>query len=453
MTMVPRLARTVAFGAFVVALCLQLTGLAFGQGHAPNVNEIDVPTPPTPPHAVVKVVDSLLAEFTRDSIFATEITIDASGVSITDRNGRTIRLDERHFESIPPGPGFPVDEFDTYSGEPSVVHVFADVITIEPGEIVDGDVVCIFGGHIEVLGRVRGSVVSIFGTINVEGTVDHQAVAPLGVVRVGPNGSVGRDVVASQIDKEPGGRIGGMRNELFFNLFGEDWANRSPYWGQAALTVLVSFKILFVVFLVLLAHALAARNVARVKSKIQVSFFKSFFIGVLAQILSLPLILLLIVTIIGIPVALFLLPLMFVAAIVLSLAAFGLWVGELINENTALQLPSALSRTLLGLLTLQSVWLIPIIALWGSRIGSVGESLKVLSLVSIGIAIVMSYVIVTTGSGAVLLTRFGTRPKEPVPTKPESPEPEAALPPDVGTRPNPLPSRPADEPGAAHAAG
>jgi hypothetical protein len=337
-----------------------------------------------------------------------------------------------------------------------VIHVFADVITIEPDEVTRGDVICIFGGHIKVLGTVEGSVVSIFGTIDVEGTVNGDAVAPFGAVRVGPNATVGRDVVASKIDKEPGGRIAGMRNELFFNLFGDDWANRSPYWGQAALTVLVAFKILFAVFLVLLAHALAAKNVARVKGKIQVSFFKSFFMGALAQILSLPLILLLIVTIVGIPVALFLLPLMFVAAIVLSLAAFGLWMGEMIDQNTTLRLPSPLSRTLVGLLAIQSIWLIPIVALWGSRMGSISESLKVVSVVSLGIGVVMSYVIVTTGSGAVILTRFGTRPKDPV-DPPQGSESTDAVG-DSGDEspkmlPSPLPLRPTEEPGAAHAAG
>jgi hypothetical protein len=147
---------------------------------------------------------------------------------------------------------------------------------------------------------------------------------------------------------------------------------------------------------------------------------------------------------------------MFVAAIVLSLAAFGLWMGEMIDQNTTLRLPSPLSRTLVGLLAIQSIWLIPIVALWGSRMGSISESLKVVSVVSLGIGVVMSYVIVTTGSGAVILTRFGTRPKDPV-DPPQGSESTDAVG-DSGDEspkmlPSPLPLRPTEEPGAAHAAG
>lgn len=424
---------------------------AVSKSGAPRSGGVVTPETPAPPATPVEPVTAP-GKVPRDSIYARDIRIDAGGIVITDRDGRLIRLDVDRF--IPPDPPRWDEPGRELKRQSDIVHIFADVLTIERDQIVNGDVVCMFGGHVDVFGRVEGSVVSIFGTINVEGTVRGDAVAPLGAVRVGPNGLVEGDVVASRIEKEPGGHIAGVRNQLPLNLFGSRWADRPPYWGQATLTALVTFKILFAVFLVLLAHALAAHNVARVKNKIQLTFFKSFFMGVAIQVLSLPVVLLLVVTIIGIPVAVFLLPLLGVAAVVLSLAAFGLWVGELINQNTTVRLDTGLSRTLTGFLALQSVWLIPIVALWGSQVEGVGESLRVIGIVSLGLGAVMWYVIVTTGLGAVLLTRFGTRPKELATDLPpgsgKSALHEEPVPP-VG--PSPLPRRTSDEPGAAPAAG
>jgi len=290
----------------------------------------------------------------------------------------------------------------------------------------------------------------LFGNINVEGEVGDATVAPFGAVRVGANGKVAGDVVASSIEKEPGGRIGGYRNELFFKFLGDTWEPRGAYWAQTTLTVIVLLKVLFWVFLVLLAHALAARNVAKVKAKIQTSFFKSFFIGIAVQILLLPLILLLIMTIIGIPVAVFLLPLMIVAAVILSQAAIGLFLGEKIDENTNLKFPTPLGKTLAGLMALQSVPLLAVVFAWGTGLNLLGGSFRMLAFSTVVLSVILGYVVVTLGTGAVVMTRFGTRPKDP---QPESEASETSVEDAAHPQATPLPRRQADDSGTAPATG
>jgi hypothetical protein len=405
--------------------------------------------PETPVAEEANVEPAEPASSPRDSIYAREITIDQSGVTIIDRNGRriTLAVDELAPRVRPPAPpplgGHPKD----------VVHVFTDVVVIEPDEIIHGDVVCVFGGDIKVRGRVTGSVFTLTGAIDVEGTVDEGAVSPFGSVRVGPNGVVGADVVASHIDKEPGGRINGMRNELFFKFFGDSWQPRGARWAQTTLTVIVVLKILFWVFLVLLAHALAARNVVNVKRKIETAFFKSFLIGIVVQVLLPLVVLLLVTTIVGIPVALFLVPLMLVAAAILSMAAIGLYLGEKIDQNTNFHLPTQLGRTLVGLLATQVVPLLAVVFTWTAGTGSVlGGSMRLVALGFIGLSIVIGYVIMTLGVGAVTMTRFGTRPKKTAEAPAAAASAKEAQP-QTRTHPTPLPKPSKDEPGTAHAAG
>ncbi len=355
--------------------------------------------------------------------------MDLSGVTVVDRSGQrrqisggSLRIEPSDVSGLPgelPDLG---DLGDKDVRREDIVHLTSDV-TIAEDEVVRGDVVCVFGGQVDVKGQVTGSVISVFGNVNVDGAVGQDAVAPFGQVHIGASGSVRKDVVASDIVKEPGGRIGGTRHEVLLNVFGNRRSISSPVFGRgwdsprfvspaATLTVLIILNIVFWMFLVLLAHALAARNVAKVKEKIQRSFFKSFIVGVLAQILVIPAILLLLVTIIGIPVAIFLVPLMIAAAIVLAQASTGLLVGEKINQNMGLILKTPLARTLTGFLVLQSISLAAVGATWAAGNQVDAGYLRLIAIVLFSLTILLAYVVVTVGAGAVVMTRFGTRPKD-----------------------------------------
>jgi len=419
------------------------------------------------PRSVVAQSESdRVKRWVRDSIYAREISIDISGIRIIDRDGFEIILPEHPIGpgGLPEIPDIPeVPEFDIVlqegddiriiergSGGSDQVTQLASNIEVRADEVVRGDVVCIFC-DIEVAGTVTGSAVSVFGNVNIEGKVGNEVVAPFGRIRVGPNGHVRSDAVASKIVREPGGRIDGNRQEMFFNIFGGD-DGFGEAWTRQTFTVVVILKILFWLFLVLLAHALAARNITKVKARIQRSYARSFMMGILGQILLIPVFLLLLITIIGIPVALFALPLMLFGGLVLAQAAVGQIVGDKIAENTSLPLRTPLARTIAGVAALQIFAYLTIVFIWPAGHGSSGAAFRLITLIMFGLSAIMGYVVMTLGTGAVILTRFGTRPKE---LQPAADTPLAQTPPgttdSVPVTPLPFEPRRSDESGTAPA--
>lgn len=423
---------------------------------------------------VVQRMDGIPAKLTRDSIYAREISIDISGIRILDREGRRFELPAhpvigRGMPDVPEVPGLTDFDVVIVNGDtihmqrsPHDIHIYdpdvpndqvtqlASNIEVREDEVVRGDVVCIFC-DVDVAGEVTGSAVSVFGNVKVDGRVGNEAVAPFGRVSVGPEGHIRSDVFASKIVREPGGRIDGGRQEVFFNFLGGD-EGLGEAWTRSTFTIIVVLKILFWLFLVLLAHALAAKNIVKVKDRIQRSYFKSFLMGVLGQILLIPVFLLLLVTIIGIPVALFVLPLMLFGGLVLAQAAVGQLVGDKIAENTSLPLKTPLARTITGVAALQIFAYLTIVFIWPAGHGSSGGAFRLVTLIMFVLSAIMGYVVMTLGTGSVILTRFGTRPKEVYATGDVPPIPSI---PDVPPTPDPLatplpfePRRP-DSPGTA----
>lgn len=459
-----------------IAACLVVTAPAWCVSDTGKTVRPAPPIPPTAPKvivldpsegaeshpAVIAPEDGRVLRLIRDSIYAREITIDIGGVRITDRHGEEFLLPPTTEVIGLPGGGITTSrgtDIDVVVGPGGeLIRIesgdhhdqmtqLANDIEIVADETFEGDVICIFC-DIDVQGFVTGSAVSVFGNVNVDGKTGSEAVAPFGRVRVGPDGQVMGDVSASKIVRDPGGRIDGSRNELFLNIFGgDDGLNEA--WSRTTFTIIVSLKILFWLFLVLLAHALAARNITKVKERIQRSYAKSFLMGVLGQILLIPVFLLLLITIIGIPVALFVLPLMIFGGFVLAQAAVGQLVGDKIAENTSLPLRTQLARTIGGVAALQIFAYLTIIFIWPAGHGSSGGAFRLVTLIMFILSAIVGYVVITLGTGAVILTRFGTRPKEVLAT---TGQPSITdLPPAASAVVTPLPFEPRrpENPGAA----
>lgn len=414
-----------------------------------------------PAPVIIDTENGEIFQIPRDSIYASEITIDVGGVRVVDRDGQEYLL-----PAIPPIPGVDVNGTTSSGREVKIViGPGGEMIRVESGdhheqrtqlandieiledEVMRGDVVCIFC-DIDVQGLVTGSAVSVFGNVNVDGRTGNEAVAPFGRVHVGPDGHVMGSVSASRIVRDPGGRIDGSRNELFLSIFGGD-EGLSDAWSRTTFTVIVSLKILFWLFLVLLAHALAAPNITKVKERIQRSYAKSFLVGVLGQILLLPAFLLLLITIIGIPIALFVLPLMLFGGFVLAQAAVGQLVGDKIAENTSLPLRTPLAKTIGGVAATQIFAYLTIIFIWPAGHGSSGGAFRLVTLIMFILSAIVGYVVLTLGSGAVILTRFGTRPKEVPAASDIPPIPDVPIPPDPAVTPLPFEPRKSPDPGTA----
>jgi hypothetical protein len=139
----------------------------------------------------------------------------------------------------------------------------------------------------------------------------------------------------------------------------------------------------------------------RVKDVFHENVFKALLVGFLVLVLLLPAFILLVITVIGIPVALLGLPLGLVGAGFLGLAAFSLFVSDLLGSGHAQQQEGRLMKTITGFLILQA----PVIGLFLFELFNI----SVLSIIFLIISALVFFIIFTSSLGATVLTRFGTR--------------------------------------------
>ncbi|MBE3591114.1 MAG: hypothetical protein IMW98_09930 [Firmicutes bacterium] len=189
--------------------------------------------------------------------------------------------------------------------------VMGQPITIAADEVHDGDVISM-GGPVDVLGRVTGDVIAFGGPVHVEGEVDGDVVTFGGPVTLGPHSVVRGDVrtMGGTVERAPGAQV-----------FGQVWTNAFPFhhgmpgmdnwrwfmpgmgpWGWFG----AGMYLLYVAGLFALAvmvHALFPQPVARWSGIIEAEPVRTGLVGLAAMILFYPAVLLIAVTIIGIPVA------------------------------------------------------------------------------------------------------------------------------------------------------
>src|SRR3989337_1843274 len=282
---------------------------------------------------------------------------------------------------------------------------FGKDITVEEGEKIPGDVVCIGGGGYGK-GTVEGSVVSIGGDVFLSST---------GVIEKDAT-SIGGDV-----KKEPGAIIKGQTQGLSFlpgDFFG---FHPITFWNRGIGFLFTLLMILFLFFLSIVALALVPKNVQKIKDEISRNAWKSALIGFLGEILILPVFILLLITIIGIPVAFLILPLFILIAMILGYTSVSLIVGEKLKQNTNLKPQTQMLTLALGILAVE------FISLFASFLRIFCGLFSPLCLIFAILGFMITYVVFTIGFGGAILTLLGTRPKEkPVPFTPAS---EPVLPP------------------------
>jgi hypothetical protein len=157
-------------------------------------------------------------------------------------------------------------------------------------------------------------------------------------------------------------------------------------------------------------------------------FLKSFFIGFLGLLAILPVFILLLVTIIGIPVALIVLPLALILATFLGDASVALAVGERIKKTLNFSTDSKIFLIAAGLLILELPFLLSglLLIMEGAAVAGMGIFLLI-------IGALLNLVLWMVGFGAVILTRFGGRSKAApaAPSAPSAPTmtPQPSVPP------------------------
>lgn len=273
---------------------------------------------------------------------------------------------------------------------------FGDDVFIEAGELVEGD------------------VVTIMGSIVIDGVVDGDVVAVGGAITVGTEGEIDGDAVSigGQVTKEPGGSIRGETVSVGSGAGYPFGIHTGPFFAGNffSRSGRLFIRILWTVFLILLGlivMAIARRPVERVCELSRKEAFKMGLIGLLVEVCILPAMALLFVTVIGIPVAIFVIPLLLVLALLLGFVGVGFAVGERIGNGHG---RSPYASMTIGILILEGlVILAGVIGLPGGSLGLVGTIIRV-----IGHAVI--YVAATVGLGAVIMSKFGTKDMQPATT-------------------------------------
>lgn len=248
-----------------------------------------------------------------------------------------------------------------------VVRVFQGDITIEEGQVVQGDVICV-GGSVDIApgAVVQGDAVAIGGSVTVQrgALVLGEAIAVLGGVDVERGGQV----MGDHVDVPVGKLIHSSSRRH------RPWLTRLGPFGL--FPTLALFAIMYLVGLLMLR--LWPDRMRNVGHSLFENPVRSFTVGFLSWLLLLPLTLLLAISIVGIPLIL-LLPLAFFLSIVLGLSSFALRIGESLPAGPGQRFvpPAALGMGMAVLLLLAFVpWLgISILALLqffalGASVGS-----------------------------------------------------------------------------------
>jgi hypothetical protein len=277
------------------------------------------------------------------------------------------------------------------------------------------------GGGVEVRSdeMVNGDVVAIGGPASIDGPVRGDVVAVGGGADLGPHADVGGDVtvVGGTVTRDPAAKVGGSVNEVPLGLGAlRFWRGRrspvsigvergGPLFASFATISRLAF--VFVVAAVVLFFGRA--YVERVGVRAAEEPVKAGLIGLLIQLMLIPLFLLtivvLIVTIIGIPL-LVLVPFALVALAILWVIGFTAVagdVGRFIASRFGWQEQNPYLLVALGILAVLSPALVAsVLGFGGPVFGALAASLLFLGFC-------LEYIVWTVGLGAVALLRFGSR--------------------------------------------
>ena len=326
---------------------------------------------------------------------------------------------ERGSHVIPPTPPDAPDapdvpeppDFDHSEGNDLVR--FGEDITIPEGRVIEGDVVAV-GGSITVLGRVKGDAVSVGGTVHVKGkgVVEGDAVSLGGGVQTSDSASVGgSDVSVGKFD---------------FDHMHHMWPliGAMGMLGTGAWLVKILVGLLITLFIGWISLLLLRERIENAATVVHERFGKSFVLGLLGWallVLAIPVgiialvltsviaIVILCITIIGIPVAILL-----VVALVLGL--IGIVVGAVyVGFLGYLTGTMFLGRRILGdrvatkplLAIAAGVLLIGVLRFAGELIGA----LSFFAFHPVGMAFgfaaaLLGFIVASAGLGALLSSRF-----------------------------------------------
>jgi hypothetical protein len=266
-------------------------------------------------------------------------------------------------------------------GDNGIVRLFSDAV-VPAGERVDGDVVAVFGS-VRVEGEVEGAAVAVFGSLDLRrGAIVHgDAVAVGGAMREGD-----------------GARVDGQTVQVGFLPLTLGLPGLPVVLAMIALAWLVSL------FFGWLAAALFPARLARVAVTSSRRTLASLLLGIFSGPLVCIATMVLLVTVVGIPIAV-LLPLVYVAV---------LYVGQLAATYV---LGCKLTRRRLGeggvaMPLISGSLLVASIFGFGAILWETPGIVRTVALFFLLVGALLVVGLTTIGTGAFLLSRAGSRPSD-----------------------------------------
>jgi hypothetical protein len=296
-----------------------------------------------------------------------------------------------------------------------------------------GDIVRIGGGAVNVAEneRVEGDVVAIGGAVTIDGEVTGDVVAVTGGLTLGPKAVVRGEVTAvgGPFKRDPQAQVFGKVNEVGIAVDGQTLPPyrinpRNLIFGTIAsrignFTATIARVLMFMLF-VLIVTAVGQRPVQQIAARIAAEPLRAGLVGLLAEILFVPVlvvtIIALVISIIGIPLLL-LVPFGIILVGVVMLVGFtgaativGAWTLERFNRaERNPYLVVAVGLVVIAGLTLAG-------RLFALAVGGFGAPLYV-------VGYLIEYLAWTVGFGAAILAWLHMRrsPSAPVVTAPPEP--------------------------------
>jgi hypothetical protein len=261
--------------------------------------------------------------------------------------------------------------------------------------------------------------------VQVDGEVRGDVVAVGGGIVLGPQSSVQDNVVVvgGTLRRDTAARVGGEVQEIGIGAFDfERWSINpvSMWWGSmvgsAFALVGTLARVAILCLLAALVVLLGRDYMERAALRAAAEPVKAGAIGLLAQLLFLPVLIItvvvLVITIIGIPL-LILVPFLILGLVVVALVGFtgvAYRVGRLLALRFGWSDENPYLTTVGGILLMVSPLLL------ARLIGLGGFPLFPITGMLVFIGLVVEYIAWTVGFGAVALMRFSKRPPVPVPT-------------------------------------
>jgi hypothetical protein len=300
-------------------------------------------------------------------------------------------------------------------------------VRVEEGEVAE-DVVAV-GGMVEILGEVAGDAVAVGGSVTVQGRVTGDVVSVGGSVEVGPRAEILGNVasIGGKVVRREGAKIHGKVSEVssllnFSGLrgwrkgwgpgkFNVDWDDddEDTVWRRSTHWVGKLIKVGVLLLLGLLAWLLVPRPIERMGRAIASEPWKMGLVGLVTQVLFVPLlfivVIVLLVSIIGIPL-LVLVPFAILAVVVgafLGLVAVARELAAWSERRFGWQLASPYGRIAIGFVVIYAI------TLAARLLGIAGGPLHWVAAIFAFFGFLASYAAWTVGLGAALFTRLGTQ--------------------------------------------